>query len=314
MKAHQKNNHIIISDVFPRDGIQNLEQLITTEDKKNFIKGLVDIGMKDIEVTSFVNPKLMHQFYDSKEIANYSLELAEDYNISVSALAPNYIGAKNLYDSGLRNMNYVISVSETHNLKNINRTVRQSIDDLKYIKDSLPDLNIRLVLATVFGCPFSGYIPTDLTIDILNKASAFGISNVTLCDTIGVANPHQVKSILNDIMSLPSNFELSLHMHNTHGMALANIHQGIISGIKRFETAIGGLGGCPFAPGAAGNVATEDVVNMLHRMGLNTGIELGKLLTILKSINNIIPNKINSQLFKARSYSEFNFYQESNNG
>ncbi|MFB1077177.1 hydroxymethylglutaryl-CoA lyase [Photobacterium damselae] len=309
MDVIQQNQQIIIGDVFPRDGIQNLDQLITTEEKKLFIKSLVDIGIKDIEVTSFVNPKLMHQFYDAKEIADFALNLAQGQDILISALAPNYIGAKNLYDSGLRNMNYVVSVSEAHNLKNINRTVKKSIDDLKSIKDQLPDLNIRLTLATVFGCPFTGYVPTELTINVLNQAHELGIVEVTLCDTIGVANPYQVRTILNDIMSMTDNFEFSMHMHNTHGMALASIYQGILSGIKRFETAIGGLGGCPFAPGAAGNVATEDVINMIHRMGFNTGINLEELLTILQKINATIPNKINSHLFKARSYSEFNFYQ-----
>ena len=309
MEVTQQNKQIIIGEVFPRDGIQNLDQIITTEEKKLFIKSLVDIGMKDIEVTSFVNPKLMRQFYDTKEITNFALGLAQEHGILVSALAPNYIGAKNLYDSGLRNMNYVVSVSEAHNLKNINRTVKQSIDDLKSIKDQLPDLNIRLALATVFGCPFTGYVPTKLTIDVLNEARELGITEVTLCDTIGVANPYQVSSILNDIIGLPGNFEFSMHMHNTHGMALANIYQGILSGIKRFETAIGGLGGCPFAPGAAGNVATEDVINMIHRMGFDTGIDFEELLTMLKNVNTIIPSKVNSQLFKAKSYSEFNFYQ-----
>ncbi|MGL5090481.1 MAG: hydroxymethylglutaryl-CoA lyase [Aeromonas sobria] len=303
------DQQITVADVFPRDGIQILDQIISTDDKKRYLKTLVDVGVKDIEITSFVNPKVMPQFYDTKEVAAYALELAKEHDLVLSALAPNLRGAQNLYEAGLRNMNYVVSVSETHNLKNINRTVKQSIDDLKIIREQLPDLNIRVDFATVFGCPFDGYVPTEKLIDLIHQVHALGIREIVLCDTIGVANPYQVRAILHKVMALYDDVEYSLHMHNTHGMAIANIYQGVLFGVKRFESAMGGLGGCPFAPGAAGNVATEDVVNLLHRMGYQTHIDLEALLVGLKEVDTKIQNKVNSQLFKARTYSEFNFYQ-----
>ncbi|TNH07247.1 hydroxymethylglutaryl-CoA lyase [Testudinibacter sp. TR-2022] len=307
--VEHSNQTVFIREVCPRDGFQNVAVWIETEDKKRIITSLLQSGIRSIEATSFVSPKAIPQMRDATEIATFTLEKAKSKGIDVVALVPNLKGMELAYAAGIREVNYVVSVSEAHNKANINRTPQQSLQELKNIVQQYPDVKIHLVLATVFGCPFNGETPFESIKALISSAvQECGIKAVTLCDTIGVANPAQVRSILADLISAYPQICFTLHLHNTHGMALANIAVALDCGIRHFETAAGGLGGCPFAPGAAGNSATEDLVNMLQRMGFKTDVELPALLSAVKLIDELIPNAVSSQLSRARTYQEFDFF------
>lgn len=299
------SDFITITEVGPRDGFQNIKTPIPTEMKIRVIDELVKAGIQSMEITSMVSPKAIPQMSDARLIIDHVL--TNHPHIRPFVLVPNIKGAQLSYDCNVRNVNYVISVSPAHNKANINRTIQESLDDLYKIRHEYPDLNISLSLATVFGCPFIGETSIAGMLDIIQFALDHDITSVTLCDTIGVANPGQTRFILDSIYNAFTGLDIGLHMHNTHGMALANMLVGLQSGITRFETAIGGLGGCPFAPGAAGNAATEDAVNMFNRMGLQTNISLDGLLNVVHRVReNIEPNLLSS-LSRARTYSEFNF-------
>jgi hydroxymethylglutaryl-CoA lyase len=296
---------IQITEVGPRDGFQNIKTFIPTDLKIEIIDHLAKTGITHMEITSMVSPKAIPQMSDAGEIIQYVLSNHPQINPSV--LVPNVKGAQLASDNGIKNINYVISVSPAHNKANINRTHQESLDDLYKIRQEFPALNITLSLATVFGCPFIGETSNGTLLDLIKFADDHGLTKITLCDTIGVANPAQTSYILQIIRNKFPQMDIGLHMHNTHGMALASMLTGLQSGITRFETAVGGLGGCPFAPGAAGNVATEDAVNMFSRMGFSTGLSLEELLNVSGLIRETIEPNLLSSLSRARSYSEFNF-------
>jgi hydroxymethylglutaryl-CoA lyase len=302
-----------IVDVGPRDGLQNLPYFVPTEVKMELIRRMAAAGVKKMEVTSFVHPKAIPQMADASKIAEYTVENAVNWGLTPLAMVPNLNGAQAAYAAGVRNVNYVMSVSEAHNQANINRTVQASLDELVNIIAALPDLKINLSLATVFGCPFAGEVQTDEILYVIKNGMDRGITAVTLCDTIGVANPLQTKCVIEAVQQSFPSLSVALHMHDTHGMALANTLIAISSGITRFETSIGGLGGCPFAPGAAGNLATEDLNNMLLRMGIKTGINPVQYETVVSFVQQNIYSSLMSHMSKARSYQEFNFFQTKNN-
>ena len=271
---------IQIVEVGPRDGWQNLKQLLSFEEKTHLIDMIIGTGINEMEVTSFVNPKVIPQMADSTEVANYCIR---NYpNVKFWALAPNYRGAKNAYTAGIRNIEYVISVSETHNKANINKTHDESIQDLKRTLDELPDANIMTGLATAFGCPFEGIPSQQKVLDFCGKLYETGIRSMLLGDTIGIGDPHQVRNLVSAVIHSFSDCSWQVHIHDTRGMGLVNTLAAIECGITTVQSTLGGLGGCPFAPGASGNIATEDLVYMLERMGYSTGIRFEKLLTVAK--------------------------------
>lgn len=296
---------IRVTDICPRDGFQNIKTPIPTAIKIAVIDQLVAAGAKTIEITSMVSPKAIPQMADAGEVIDHVL--AKHPEITPVVLVPNLKGAERAYERGIRNISYVISVSPAHNKANINRTHAESVADMRNIINSFSDSNLVLTLATAFGCPFIGATSIQTMLGLIEQACDQGVSAITLCDTIGVANPLQVTTVLQTIQNHFAGLDIGLHMHNTHGMGLANMLAGLEMGVDRFETAAGGLGGCPFAPGAAGNAATEDTVNMLHRMGYHTGYDIEKLLTVVKTIQTDIEPNLTSNLSKARSYSEFDF-------
>lgn len=265
-----------ITDVGPRDGFQNVRSFIDTETKLAIIDGLYQAGIRSMEVTSFVSPKAIPQMADAKEVAQ--AVIARYPGLRAIALVPNLRGAQNAWDAGIREVACVISASEDHNRANINRTIEESLRGLGAIIQKFPDLNVRLDVAAAFGCPFAGDVPEENVLELVERARKLGVREVTLCDTIGVANPVQVKSLLQAVREAFPDLGVALHFHNTRGMGLANIYAAIETGITDFETSVGGLGGCPFAPGSEGNTATEDTVHMLQKMGCDTGIDLAKLL------------------------------------
>lgn len=270
-----------IVEVGPRDGFQNIARFIPTEDKLAVIDSLYHAGVRQMEITSFVSPKSIPQLADAAAVSRAVVERYSDLN--ASALTPNLKGAQLAWDSGLREIAYVISVSPAHNSANINRTHEESLNELARIRESLPDLKVRVDLATAYACPFSGWVEPKQVLELAGRVVQLGIRSLVLADTIGVATPARVFALTRLMKEEFPDCSLSLHLHDTRGMGLANTMAGIQAGITAFETSVGGLGGCPFAPGAAGNTATEDVVNMFNDMNVETGIALEKLLSAVKT-------------------------------
>lgn len=271
---------IQVVEVGPRDGWQNLKQMLTFEEKISVIDALVNAGVDEIEVTSFVSPKAIPQMADATQLAEYCLEHYP--NVKFWALAPNFRGAENAYKAGIRNISYVISVSETHNKANINRTHDESFAELKRILDTFPDLNVAVGMATALGCPFEGIPSDEKVLAFTQRLYDTGVRSIYLADTIGIADPAQVRRLCKAVTERFADCEWQVHIHDTRGMGLVNTLAAIESGIDKVQSTLGGLGGCPFAPGASGNTATEDLVYMLQRMGYEVDIDFDKLLAASK--------------------------------
>lgn len=297
-------NQVKIVEVGPRDGFQNIKTLIPTETKINVIEGMVAAGVQVMEVTSFVHPKAIPQMADAAEVAKHTVENYKSSSFSGLALVPNLTGAKKAYACGLREVSYVISASEAHNLANINRTREQSLADLASIMEEVPKLGVSLDVATSFGCPLGGKVEEEKVLSLIESALHLGVKSVVLCDTIGVANPKQVYELVKTVQKVFSGVSFGLHLHDTRGMGLANTLAGLEAGITSFETSIGGLGGCPFAPGAAGNTATEDLINMFHNMGISTGIDLGQYLAVVQTVRDQIQSVLTGHMTYARQYDQ----------
>lgn len=291
-----------IVEVGPRDGFQNIKQPISTTTKLDIIKIMADAGTSAMEVTSFVHPKAIPQMADAVQIAEFVVNNYKKIALKPIALVPNFTGAKKAYDTGIREVTYVISASKKHNMENINRTHEQSLEDLGKILKEITGLKVRLDVATSFGCPFEGKVSETAVINLIDAAIKLGVQSVILCDTIGVANPVQVYQLVEKVKMNFPNIELGLHLHDTRGMALSNTLAGLDAGITIFESSVGGLGGCPFAPGAAGNTATEDLINMLNNMGIRTGIDLDKYIEGTKIIRKKIQDVLTSRMAYACKY------------
>ena len=271
---------VTISEVGPRDGFQSINKWIDTELKLEIIDRIVQSGIKRIQVTSFVNPKAIPQMKDATEVVQHVIGKYE--NLRLFALVPNYRGAQNAFDSNLEEVSYVISVSESHNKANVNKTVSESLEELKRIRNDFPDKIINLDAATSFGCPFEGEIQLDSTMNLVRKAIEIGVDSVNVCDTIGVAYPKLVGSLTKALLKEFPDMKFEMHIHDTRNMGVLNTYTAIQNGITTVQTTLGGLGGCPFAPGASGNTSTEDLVYMLIKNGYETDINFDKLLLAAK--------------------------------
>lgn len=274
------NNRIEITEVGPRDGFQSIKEFISTEEKKKIIEGIIESGVKKIQLTSFVSPKHIPQMQDAEEIAKYFLNKYPE--LEFSALVPNYRGVKRAYEIGLRNIAYVISVSEGHNKANVNRSVDESFVELEKILADFPDINITLDAATTFGCPFDGEVSYDKVDSYVKRAYDLGIRTINLCDTIGISNPKQIDELLTILLEKYKDIEFQVHIHDTRNMGMLNSYIAIKKGIKHVQASLGGMGGCPFAPGASGNLSTEDFVYMLDKINIETGINFKKLVSVAK--------------------------------
>ena len=292
---------VTLNEVGPRDGFQNVATFIPTSDKIAIIDSLVAAGLKDFELTSFVSPKAIPQLADAAEVCRTVSGTYGD-TINASALVPNLKGAQSAWESGVREVACVISVSASHNKANINRSHEESLAELAKIVESLPDMKVRVDLATAFACPFEGWTPIESVYTLTEKVVQLGISNIVLADTIGVATPDRVFQLSAGIRQKFPAISFSLHIHDTRGMGLANTLSGLTAGITTFETSIAGLGGCPFAPGAAGNTATEDLVNMLSGMNIETGVNLEKLISTVQLVTEKVDAKTNSHMSQSKLY------------
>jgi len=269
---------IEIIEVGPRDGFQNVPDFIPTEYKLKVIDGIIRAGIKSVQITSFVSPKAIPQMKDAKEIAFACLDRYPDSNLF--ALVPNMYGAKLAVECGIKEIYYVISVSETHNFNNVRKSHDESFMELSEIQKLYPYLKINLDVATAFGCHFEGDIPIEKTMAFLKRAHDIGISSFNLCDTVGLAHPMMVERLVDASLSEFRECEFQIHIHDTRNMGIINSYKALERGITKIQTSIGGLGGCPFAPGASGNTSTEDFVYMLNRMGFNTGIDVNVLIEV----------------------------------
>ncbi|MHC1761161.1 MAG: hydroxymethylglutaryl-CoA lyase [Negativicutes bacterium] len=297
----QLPNKVTLTEVGPRDGFQNVKTFIPTEDKVAIIEGLITAGVKSFELTSFVSPKAIPQLADAAEVCRTILSKHGD-QIDASALVPNLRGAQSAWEAGIREVACVISVSTSHNRANINRTHDESIADLAKMLESLPKMTVRVDLATAFACPFEGWIQPEAVRNLAERIQQLGIRKMVLADTIGVATPDRVYALSTFMRQQFPDINFALHLHDTRGTGLANTLAGLMAGITTFETSIAGLGGCPFAPGAAGNTATEDTVNMLRDMKIETGVSRDKLIDVVSLVAEKVDAPINSHLAKAKLY------------
>ena len=294
---------IYINDVGVRDGFQIEKSFIPTETKIAFIDQLSKTGLAKIEATSFVHPKFVPNMADAETVLANIQRMA---GVRYTALTPNIKGmdrAIACHQSGaaIDEMNLFMSASETHNMANVKRTTAQSLQEFAEMVPMAKRVGIRTngTVSTSFGCPFEGVVSDARVMEIAEKYLAIGFDSLTFADTTGMANPRQVERMMRDAKQRFSDIEITLHFHNTRGMGLANVVAGIAAGVVHYDASIAGLGGCPFAPGATGNICTEDLVNMLQDMGLDTGIDLDKLLAAAVKIPAIVGHDVPGQVMKA---------------
>ncbi|GEL76269.1 hydroxymethylglutaryl-CoA lyase [Tenuibacillus multivorans] len=285
---------VIIKEVGPRDGLQNEKEEIKTEDKIEWINQLSETGLSYIELTSFVHPKWIPQLKDAVEVAR-SVERKD--GITYAALVPNMKGLERALEADVDEVSIFMSASESHNKKNINKSINETYPILKKVVEEAKEAgkSVRGYVSTVFGCPYDGRVDEQQVIDVCQNLFDMGIDELSLGDTIGVANPIQVGQFLDLIEDKFSKDQIALHFHDTRGMALANTLVSLEKGYYIFDGSVGGLGGCPYAKGASGNVSTDDLVHMLHEMGVQTGIDLNQILKagsfIQDKIDKPLPSK-----------------------
>jgi hydroxymethylglutaryl-CoA lyase len=285
-------------EVGPRDGLQNESRMVPTADKIAFIDALSDTGLPAIEISSFVNPKWIPQLADAAEV---SRGIRRRPGVVYSALVPNRQGLETALAAGMTEIAVFVSVSETHNKKNVNKTVAET---LKAFEDVIEParargVRVRAYVSTVYGCPYEGAVDPRRAVELTVTLRQMGVYQVSLGDTIGVANPAQVERVLGMMLEAVPQDQIAMHFHDTRGAALANCMVGLALGITTIDAATGGLGGCPYAPGASGNLATEDVVAALHAMGVETGVDLDKLIAAAQLIAASVGHEMPSKYLKA---------------
>jgi hydroxymethylglutaryl-CoA lyase len=278
-------NKATIIEVGPRDGLQNLKSFVPTEAKIDFIKELKKSGVREMELTSFVSPKWVPQMSDAPLV----IESCNDGETRNFVLVPNQKGIDRLLSTSCKNAAVFVGVSDTFNKKNINKTTEESMLELEPLIRDLKEKQffVRACISTSFYCPYEGKVEVEDVAALCERFADFGVDELSVADTIGMANPKESYDLFSALKSALPNIMITAHFHNTRGMALANIYAALQAGVDRFDTSAGGLGGCPFAPGASGNAATEDVVYMLEQMGIETGINLKR---VLKALENLLPH------------------------
>jgi hydroxymethylglutaryl-CoA lyase len=280
--------NILISEVGPRDGLQSISRIMATADKKAWIDGLVAAGVSEVEVGSFVPAKLLPQLADTGEITAYAATIP---GLTVAVLVPNLKGAEAAIAAGAHKITLPLSCSETHSLANLRRTHDQVLAEAKAIGDLIATLpaerrpHFEGSLSTVFGCTLEGAIPDAQVARLAEALMAAGCDEVGLADTTGYADPSAVRAIVKLVRGVVGEAALTgIHLHNTRGLGLANVLAALDAGLTTFDSSLGGLGGCPFAPGASGNIVTEDLVFMFEAMGLRTGIDLEGLFAVRRLV------------------------------
>lgn len=291
------NKFVVVNDVGPRDGLQSQGKILTPESRLGLIKTLVDAGLSHIEAGSFVSPKAVPQMAGTDEVFR---SLPSPDSVRYAALVPNMKGYELAVASGARVVNVVLSVTETMNQKNINMSLQKTADVCaEIVKRAKSDgIAAQAYLAVAFECPFEGRVDPTVVRHYAELMSGAGADKIIIADTIGAANPASVRQVLSAVASVMSLEHVACHFHDTRGMALANILAALDAGIREFDSSIGGLGGCPFSPGASGNVATEDVVLMAHSMGFETGIDPLALVPVVRAAESLTGIELGGKSFR----------------
>jgi hydroxymethylglutaryl-CoA lyase len=289
-----------IREVGPRDGFQNEPEVIATEDKVRLVELLARTGLRRLEVTSFVRADVIPQLADGREVLERA-DIPEE--VSVSVLIPNETGLDNalaLRDR-FQGVNLFLSASETHNVRNVNRSIEQSLSGLERVVERARGEGLRCegAISVSFGCPYEGEVPAERVFGIAERLAAAGCAEVAFGDTTGMANPRQVREFFDAARERLDGIELTAHFHNTRGQGLANVVAALDAGVRSFESSFGELGGCPVPKGATGNIATEDLVSMLHEMGCETGIDLEKLLAAARAAQEVLGRPLTGHLLTA---------------
>jgi hydroxymethylglutaryl-CoA lyase len=290
--------HVTICEVGPRDGFQIEPAFIPTELKVEIVNALSEAGLARIEVTSFVHPRVVPALADAEAVM---AKIARRPGTTYAALVPNDKGAVRAIDAGADELHTVVSASESHNLANVNMTVDESLVKLAAVAEIARRARIPVVagVSTAFGCPFEGPVSVERVERVVARLVDMGVRGIALADTTGVANPRQVASMMDRLMPRFPGVEWTLHTHDTRAMAIPNILAAMECGVTHFDASIGGLGGCPFAPGASGNVCTEDLVHCLSAMGIGTGIDLDRLIETARRVEAAVGHPLPGQVVKA---------------
>ncbi len=298
-----KEQEIYITDVTARDGFQMETAWIPTEMKIEIINKIAAAGLKRIEAAAFVSPKKVPQMRDAEKVVT-AIEKRE--GLSITALVANLKGTKRALAAEVDEIQAVLSVSETHNISNIDKDLDTSIKETGQMAELVKahGKNFNVSLSTVFGCSFEGVMPVEKTARVIETLAGYGISLFVLSDTTGMANPRQTYYYVTKLRQEFPQLKFGLHFHNARGMGLANVLAGYEAGIKRFDSAVGGIGGCPFTPNAAGNVCTEDMAYMFEEMGVKTGVDLKKLVKLAKEIESLLDRTLPGFMMKALNTAE----------
>ena len=300
-------NGVTLYEVGPRDGLQNEAALLPVESKLRLVEALARAGLRRIEIGSFVRPDWIPQLADTDELARLLLGPGGPVGPRFSALVPNRVGLERAAAAGLREVAVFMSASESHNQKNTNKSIAESLREFEQL---IPlalerNLTVRGYVSTVWGCPYEGAVDPRRALEIAARLRGLGVCEISLGDTIGIGNPAQTRRIVELFLGGAGEVaafapaELALHLHDTHGTAMANCLVAYELGIRTFDTSTGGTGGCPYAPGAAGNLATEDLASMLHDMGVETGIDLDKLIDAGALAQELIGRKLTGRRLQA---------------
>jgi len=283
---------VLISEVGPRDGLQSVKAIMPTADKKRWITALYDAGLREIEVGSFVPAKLLPQMADAAEVVAHALTLP---GLTVMALAPNLRGADAALAAGVHKLTLPVSASHAHSLANVRKTPQEMLQEVRLIaelrKDKAAHVGLEVGISTAFGCTLQGSVPEDDVIRLAAQCVAAGADDVGLSDTTGYANPAQVRRLFKRLRAELGSHTGAAHMHNTRGLGLANCLAAYDEGVRTFDASLGGLGGCPYAPGASGNVVTEDLTFMFEAMGISTGLNLIRLMAAREPLRAGLPGE-----------------------
>lgn len=288
---------VTLREVGPRDGLQS-EDPVPTADKIALIDALGSTGVPQVEAVSFVHPRAIPQMADAQEVW---AGVTRDPETQYSALVPNLVGARRALTAGFTDLEVVVSASRTHNLKNLNRTPDESLDAIAEVIDLAHASGARaqVIVATAFGCPYEGEIPESQVVGHALRALELGADSVCFGDTTGMGSPPRVQRVVGGVREQAPEATVALHLHDTRGTGIANLVAGLQMGIQHFDASVGGLGGCPYAPGASGNVASEEVVYVLQEMGVETGVDLEALLEVGRLAESIVGRQLPSRLLRA---------------
>jgi hydroxymethylglutaryl-CoA lyase len=290
-------DRISLREVGPRDGLQN-EDPVPTDAKVALIDSLSKTGVQRIEAVSYVRPQAIPQMADADEVWK---QTTKNEKVRYSALVPNLKGAIRALDSGFTELEAVVSASETHNRKNVNRSTEQSLDEIAEIIALAHDrgATVQVIVSTAWGCPYEGDVPVSRTVAVASRAIRDGADSSSFGDTTGMATPTRVEALVGAFRSAHPEQSLNLHFHNTRGTGLANVLTALQLGVSDFDASVGGLGGCPYAPGATGNIATEELVHMVEDMGVATGIDLDAMIEAAQEAERIVGRTLPSQVLRA---------------